>query len=186
MMTMITKITIFCLICRLSAGRFPRHKALNDVIKRALDSSGMHSILEPAGLDRGDGKRPDGMTTFPFSNGKCLLWDATCCDTFSPSAILSSASSPGSAARSAESNKSKKYRALSDRFHFQPFAVETSGVIGPSSLSFLRSLGNRISDITGDLRETSFLLQRISLAIVRSNTMAILSASRQTYCAPYP
>ena len=54
------------------------------------------------------------------------------------------------------------------------------------SFFFLRSLGNQISVITRDLRETSFLLQRISLAIVRSNTMAILSASSQTYCAPYP
>ena len=74
---------------RQSAGRFPRHKAINDIVKRALDADGMHAILEPAGLDRGDGKRPDGITTFPFANGKCLAWDATCSDTFSPSALSS-------------------------------------------------------------------------------------------------
>ena len=44
------------LSCRLSAGRIPRHSALNDVIKRTLDSAGLHSILEPIGLDRGDGR----------------------------------------------------------------------------------------------------------------------------------
>ena len=55
---------------RFSAGRFPRHSALNGIIKRALSSAGFNAVLEPVGLDRGDGKRPDGMTVFPFSTGK--------------------------------------------------------------------------------------------------------------------
>ena len=58
------------LSCRFSAGRFPRHSALNGIIKRALSSAGFNAVLEPVGLDRGDGKRPDGMTVFPFSRGK--------------------------------------------------------------------------------------------------------------------
>ena len=61
--------------------------ALNDIIKRALSSAGFNAVLEPVGLDRGDGKRPDGMTVFPFSIGKCLIWDCTCADSFSPSAL---------------------------------------------------------------------------------------------------
>ena len=55
------------LSCRFSADRFPRHSALNDIIKRALSSDGFNAVLEPAGLDRGDGKCPDSMTVFPFS-----------------------------------------------------------------------------------------------------------------------
>ena len=70
------------LSCRRSAGRLPRHAALNDVVKRALATAGIPSNLEPPGLDRGDGRRPDGMTVFPFKNGKPLVWDATCSDTF--------------------------------------------------------------------------------------------------------
>ena len=97
------------LSCRLSAGRFPRHAALNDIIKRGLEAAGFPSQLEPVGLDRGDGKRPDGITLFPFKNGKALLWDATCTDTFSGGNILSSAASPGSAALAAEEAKSSKY-----------------------------------------------------------------------------
>ena len=58
------------LTCRLSAGRHPRHTALNDVVKRALQTAGIPSLLEPTGVDRGDGKRPDGMTVFPFAEGK--------------------------------------------------------------------------------------------------------------------
>ena len=57
------------LSCRFSAGRFPRHSALNDIIRRALSSAGFNAVLEPFGLDRGDGKRPDGITVFPFSRG---------------------------------------------------------------------------------------------------------------------
>ena len=30
------------------------------------DAAGFHSQLGPVGLDRGDGKRPDGITLFPF------------------------------------------------------------------------------------------------------------------------
>ncbi|XP_029657541.1 uncharacterized protein LOC115231724 [Octopus sinensis] len=47
------------LSCKRSAGRAPRHSAINNVILRALESVGFPSILEPVGLDRGDGKRPD-------------------------------------------------------------------------------------------------------------------------------
>ena len=46
------------LSCCFSAGRLPRHSALNDIIKRALSSAGFNAVLEPVGLDRGDGKRP--------------------------------------------------------------------------------------------------------------------------------
>ena len=39
---------------------------MNDVIKRALQKAGLPSVLEPPGLDRGDGSHPDGITVFPF------------------------------------------------------------------------------------------------------------------------
>ena len=54
------------LTCKCSAGRHPRHAALNDVVRRALKSAGIPSILEPVGIDRGDGKRPDGISMFLF------------------------------------------------------------------------------------------------------------------------
>ena len=64
------------------AGRHPRHFQINDILKRALISAGFPSILEPSGLHRSDGKRPDGLTLIPWSRGKSLLWDVTCVDTF--------------------------------------------------------------------------------------------------------
>ena len=82
------------LSCKKSTGRFPRHAHLNDLVKRSLSTAGIPSVLEPVGLDRGDGKRPDGLTTFPFTSGKFLAWDATCTDTFADSVVASSAVKP--------------------------------------------------------------------------------------------
>ena len=166
------------LSCRRSAGRFPRHTALNDIIKRAFDASGLPSCLEPVGLDRGDGKRPDGLTLFPFANGRSLIWDATCVDTFSAAHINNSATQPGQAAAKAEKAKTDKYASLSDRFLFQPVAVETSGVLGPSTFGFLKSLGSRIGQARGEPREREWLFQRISLAIVRGNSIAVTLAGQ--------
>ena len=50
--------------------------------KRALRKSCLPSVLEPPGLDRGDGSRPDGKRVFPFSGGRGLVWDCTSVDTF--------------------------------------------------------------------------------------------------------
>ena len=49
-------------------------------VRKAL--TGIPSTQEPHGLNRGDGKRPDGVTLFPWKNGWCLVWDATCVYTY--------------------------------------------------------------------------------------------------------
>ena len=62
------------LSCKYSAGRHPRHAALNDVVKRALRSAGISSILEPVGIDsREDGRRPVGISVFHFFERKVSL-----------------------------------------------------------------------------------------------------------------
>ena len=128
--------------CSLSAGRLPRNSALNDIIKRALSSAGFNAVLEPAYLDRGDGKRPDGMTVFPFSRGMCLICDSICVDSFSPSALALSATEPGSASRSAEVRKSLKYDGLCDKYIFLAIAIESSGVFGRDADAFISRLGH--------------------------------------------
>ena len=165
------------LSCRRSAGRFPQHSVLNDIIKRSLDAVGFPSILEPVGLDRGDGRRPDGMTIFPFTVGQSFVWDATCSDNFSCSNLIKSASDPGSVARQAEECKVTKYRTLSDRFHFVPLAVETSGIIGPRGTSLLHRIGGLLAGQKDDQRESMWLFQRIALAIVRGNGFSIITAA---------
>ena len=159
------------LSCRYSAGRLPRHANLNDVVKRALATAGVPSWLEPVGLDRGDGRRPDGLTVFPFSGGLSLCWDSTCIDTFSQSAVVECALSPGAAAAAAEDRKRARYSGLTDRYRFEPIAVETAGVIGPSSLRFLAEIGRRMTGVTGERRESSWLFQRVSVAVARGNAI---------------
>ena len=125
----VTRLGLHALSCKKSAGRFPRHAQLNDLVKRGLSAAGIPSALEPVGLDRGDGRRPDGLTTFPFTRGRCLAWDATCTDTFADSAVAACAVDAGSAARSAEVRKMQRYATLASQYLFVPLAVETSGVI---------------------------------------------------------
>ena len=58
------------LSCKKSSGRYARHAHINDLIRRSLQSIKVPSTLEPVGLSIDDGKRPDGMTLFPWKKGK--------------------------------------------------------------------------------------------------------------------
>ena len=50
---------------------------INDVVARAISTSGTPVMKEPVGLTRLDGKRPDGLTLIPWQDGKSLTWDVT-------------------------------------------------------------------------------------------------------------
>ena len=166
------------LSCRYSAGRLPRHAGLNDVVKRALTTAGIPSVLEPPGLDRGDGRRPDGMSVFPYRNGKALVWDATCADTFAASHINNCAIQPAHAADAADAAKRVKYANLEDRFIFQPISIETTGVMSASTKVFLKELGRLMTAETGEPREGAWLQQRLSLAVVRGNALCICASAK--------
>jgi len=165
------------LSCRWSEGRHHRHAALNNIIHRALSSAKIPSRLEPSGLQRSDGKRPDGITVVPWKCGKLLVWDATCPDTFAPSYISSAASEAGLVAASAEERKEAKYIGLGSLHSFTPVAIETSGVFGPKSLLFVRELGRRLTRVTGDVRSPEHLLQRLSVAVQRGNSAAVMGTA---------
>ena len=190
--------------CRFTAGRFPRHSAINNIIIgdealrisvalrvglnvclahqcRYCQSDGLitPSILEPVGLDRGDGRRPDGVTSFPLKGGKALAWDATCTDAFSTSNLFSTILNPGSASSAAEFLKSRKYSQLVADFEFVPVAVETSGNIDSTGCSLLTYVGRRISRATNDPRQMSYIFQQVSVAIIQGNALAITASSRK-------
>ena len=126
--------------CNVSKGRLPRHYHLNDVMKRSLNSAGTPSWLEPVGLDRGDGRRPDGLTIFPFTDGKNLSWDATCRDTYCKTNLKETAFKAGAAATVAEEEKRKFYSSLQSRYRFEPLAIETSGAYGKSSAKLVAEI----------------------------------------------
>ena len=163
------------LSCQKNAGRLSRHSAINDIIKRSCASVNVPAILEPSGMFRDDRKRPDGLTLIPWSKGKCLLWDATCVDTLARSYLHSTSRVVGSAASGAESRKFKRYEQVASLYTFCPFAVETLGPFGEEALKLVKELGRRIQESSGEIRSTSFLIQRISVAIQRGNSASILA-----------
>ncbi len=122
-----------------------RHAAINDIIHLSLTAAGTPSRLEPPGLLRADGKRPDGMTLVPWKSGRPLVWNATCPDTFATSYMGQATAKAGDVAARAEERKLEKYQYLAPHHLLQPVAIETSEVIGPSSLSFLKLQGDRLA-----------------------------------------
>ena len=150
-----------------------RHAQLNDIIKRALLTAGVPSLLEPSGLSADNAIRPDGITVFPFSEGKSMCWDATCWDTFSASAINDAAHTAGTIAAKAEKTKVAKYATLQDRYRFVPIAFETTGIAGEQTDKFISELGRRMAGNTGNRREVEWLRQRLSMAIIRGNAASI-------------
>ena len=169
------------LSCQRSSGRRSRHEALNEIIRRALVSAGVPSILEPPGTSRDDGKRPDGMSLIPWKEGKSLVWDATCVDTLATSHVPITSVEAGAAAKRAEYRKLNKYQSLATNFIFVAFGVETLGAWGPAAKSLVKEIGLRLGDKTEEIRSGQFLQQRISIAIQRGNAasiMATLPASR--------
>ena len=119
------------LSCKKSSGRFLRHSLANDIIARSFRSADTPVTLEPTGMLRSDGKRPDGVTMIPWSRGRTLVWDFTCPDTVAPSRVHQTSLATGVAASDAESKKSAKYAELQQNHIFVPFAVETLGLGAP-------------------------------------------------------
>ena len=125
------------------------------------------------GLFRTDGKRPDGVTLVPWQSGKSLCWDVTVTCPLSESYIDRASLEAGAAAEMAATRKEEKYVDPGARCIFEPIAVETLGVFNASSRHLLDDLGRRISEITGEARETSFLYQRISILVQRFNAVLL-------------
>lgn len=162
------------LSCPKSAGRFSRHFQLNDIIRRALISAKVPAVLEPVGINRTDGKRPDGLTLIPWTKGRSLIWDATCVDTLAPSHLASTSKTTGSAAASAANKKLNKYRDLVDQYFFVGFAVETMGPWCKEAKALVLDIGRRLISATGETRSCQYLSQRLSIAIQRGNATSIM------------
>ena len=156
------------LSCRHSGGHIPRHTAVNETICHALVSGGVPALLEPVGVCRNDGKRPDGMSLIPWSRGLPLLWDFTCSDTLAPSNLSTSASGASRLANSAES-------ALIPSFHFSPLCVETLGAWGSCACSLVRRIGSRVMEQSGDNRATQFLIQKVVIEVQRGNAASVMA-----------
>ena len=121
------------------------------------------------GLSRSDGKRPDGLSLIPWQEGKSLCWDVT-----AYSYLQSATASAGAVAEMAATRKVAKYSTLEDQYILQPTAVESLGPMNWEARKFLLAdLGRKISRVSGDDRETTFLFQRISVLLFRFNSVLL-------------
>jgi hypothetical protein len=168
------------LSCIKSAGRLYRHGTINDLVRRSLATVSVPAILEPTGLARDDGKRPDGATLVPWRLGRALVWDATCVDTFAQSHIQGTRSQAGAAADQAQVLKRRKYSSVIKDYEFAALAVETLGPWSADMKSFMRAMTKRLVDASGDHRAGAYLSQRISLAIQRGNAASVMGSMPQT------
>ena len=168
------------LSCRRGAGRLPRHDAINDIIHRALIKAQVPSQKEPKGLTRdGTDKRVDGCTLIPWQCGKAITWDVTIPDTLAQSHLPKTSCVSGAAAEDASLRKIAKYTGVRQRYDFVAIAVETLGPMNEDGVNFLLEIGRRLSSISGDPRETSFLLQRVSVTLQRYNAIAFRGSFKE-------
>jgi hypothetical protein len=170
------------LSCRRSAGRHTRHSQLNDIIWRSLCRAKIPASKEPLGLTRNDGKRPDGVTLIPWSHGKCLTWDVTVPDTMAMLHVDATSTLAGAAADRAAAKKKTKYAALQQTHIFVPVSVETLGSWNCESLNFISNIGKKLTEVTGDPLETSYLFQRLSVAIQRGNEVSFVGTLSDIDC----
>ena len=84
-------------------------------------------------------------TIAPWSSGKHLVWDATCPDTFAQSHRSLAVHFAGGIAAKAEDLKRVKYADFLSSHIFVPVAIETTRLFGIHTLSFMKSLGKRLS-----------------------------------------
>ena len=162
------------LTCSKIKSRHSRHRQANDIIKHALVSVDYPSCLEPNALCVSTAKRPDGITLLPYIRGKPLVWDFTCSHRLAATYASVAIQEDTKVAELAEARKYRTYDELSRNYIVQPVAIETPGGVGPDSLSFVSELGKRITGVSGSPLETSYLRQRLGIAVQRGNAACIL------------
>ena len=77
------------------------------------------------------------------------------------------------AAELAASRKEVKYAGLDGLYMLAPIAFENLRVPSASTRQLLSDLGRRLTDISGESRETSYLFQRCSVLVQRFNTVLL-------------
>ena len=131
---------------------------------------------EPPGLIRSDNKRPDGVTLIPWKQGKCLAWDVTMPDIYAQSHLLTTATNVGHEADKSAVSKTQKYNSILQTHLFTPIAIETAGVWNSQAREVIKELGKRITTVTGEIKETSYIFQQVSVAIQIGNILSFIGS----------
>jgi len=103
----------------------------------------------------------DGVTSMPWKNSRCLIWDVTSPDTLAASYLDKAVTGTGVVATEAETRKRQKYSSVDNSVYiFQPIAIETLRAFGSRVIEFFNDLGHRMQTVCQDTRARMFLMQR--------------------------
>jgi len=130
------------------------------------------AVKESAGLSRDDSKRPGGVTLLPWAQGKTLAWDVTVPDTYADSHLADTTTTAAAAADKAASNKVAKYRQIATSHIFVPVVIDTAGTWNHQAVELVQELGRRMTAVTEDTREATYLFQPMSVALQRRNAVS--------------
>ena len=75
----------------------------------------------------------------------------------------------GHAADKSAVSKTRQYQSILQTHLFTPIAIKTAGVWNSQAREFIKEIGKRITTVTGEVEETCYLFQHISVAIQRGN-----------------
>ena len=101
-----------------------------------------------------------------------LAWDVTIPDTYAASHLQSTELEAGRAAIHAAETKCTKYRELVATHIYDPIAIETAGTCDKQATKLIEEIGRRCTLETEDQKETTYLYQRIAIAIQRGNALS--------------
>ena len=99
-----------------------------------------------------------------------------CIDTFAPSYRSLAVQAVGAVAAKAEFLKKEKSSDLSQTHEFAPIAMESSGVFGPQSLTFVKELRRKLRYQTEEEKATTYLTQRLYMAVQWGKAISILGS----------
>jgi len=91
---------------------------------------------------------------------------------YAESHIGNTATKAGAAAQKTAQNKIDKYSKLASTHIFYPFAIETAGTWHEMAFELTHEIGRRITSITEDNQDTTFLFQRLSMALQAGNAVS--------------
>ena len=96
--------------------------------------------------------------------------------TYAQSHLPTTASNAGHAADKSAAFKTQKYQSILQTHLFTPIAIETAGVWNSQARGFIKELGKRITTVIGEVRETSYIFQQVSVAIQRGNMLSFIGS----------
>ena len=127
---------------------------------------------EPVGLIRTNGKRPDGATLIPWVKGKL---DVTIIDTFAESRMCNTSTLAREAVNKAAAKKISQIFKRLNNTSLHSTRHGNSRTYNNLAVDVIKDIGKRTSAVTKELLVTSYLFQRMSMAIQWENVVSFTS-----------